>query len=192
MNKRRTFTPEQKSKIVMEVLREEITLNEIAAENEIHPNQLSLWKAEFIRNAARAFSKETDEIEKVKQSYEKEKDELLRQIGQLSYEVTWIKKNLADSKSREVRMNMVDKNDKKLSITKQAELLSVNRTSLYYKPVPISNEEYRIKRIIDEVYTAHPEYGYRRMTIILNRDYGICINQKRTRRYMWQMNIHGF
>jgi len=57
MNKRRRFTPEQKAKIVMEVLREERTLNEIAAENEIHPNQLSRWKAEFIRNAARAFSK---------------------------------------------------------------------------------------------------------------------------------------
>lgn len=76
----------------MEVLREEKTLNEIAAEYEVHPNQLSRWKAEFISNAARAFSKETDEVEKVKQSYEKEKDELLKQIGQLSYEVSWMKK----------------------------------------------------------------------------------------------------
>jgi transposase len=92
MNKRRSFTPEQKSKIVIEVLREEKTLNEIAAEYEIHPNQISRWKAEFLKNAARAFSKEIDEVEKVKQSYEKEKDELLRQIGQLSYEVTWLKK----------------------------------------------------------------------------------------------------
>jgi transposase len=92
MNKRRSFTPEQKSKIVIEVLREEKTVNEIAAEYEIHPNQISRWKAEFINNAARAFSKEIDEVEKVKQSYEKEKDELLRQIGQLSYEVTWLKK----------------------------------------------------------------------------------------------------
>ena len=38
------------------------------------------------------FSKEIDEVEKVKQSYEKEKDELLKQIGQLSYEVAWLKK----------------------------------------------------------------------------------------------------
>ena len=94
MNKRRSFTPEQKSKIVIEVLREEKTVNEIAAEHEIHPNQISRWKAEFINNAARAFSKEIDEVEKVKQSYEKEKDELLRQIGQLSCEVTWLKKKI--------------------------------------------------------------------------------------------------
>jgi len=92
MEKRRNFKPEEKAKIVMEVLKEDRTLNEIAAEHEVHPNQLSRWKAEFIQNAARAFSKETDEIEKVKQSYEKEKDELLRQIGQLSYEVSWLKK----------------------------------------------------------------------------------------------------
>ena len=92
MEKRRNFKPEEKAKNVIEILKEEKTLNEIAAEYEIHPNQLSRWKAEFLNNAGRAFSKETDEIEKVKQSYEKEKDELLRQIGQLSYEVTWLKK----------------------------------------------------------------------------------------------------
>lgn len=60
-------------------------------------------------------------------------------------------------------MNMIDRNNKKLSISRQAKFLGINRASLYYKPVPISDDEYLIKRIIDEVYTAHPEYGYRRM-----------------------------
>lgn len=192
MEKRRNFKPEEKAKIVIEILKEEKTLNEIAAEYEIHPNQLSRWKAEFLNNAGRAFSKETDEIEKVKQSYEKEKDELLRQIGQLSYEVTWLKKNLANSKSREDRINMIERDNKKLSISKQAKLLSLNRTSLYYKPVPVNDEELQIKRLIDEIYTKHPEHGYRRMTTILNRDYGVVINRKRTRRYMREMGIHGF
>jgi len=92
MEKRRNFKPEEKAKIVIEILKEEKTLNEIAAEYEIHPNLLSRWKTEFINNAGRVFSKEIDEVEKVKQSYEKEKDELLKQIGQLSYEVAWLKK----------------------------------------------------------------------------------------------------
>jgi len=65
MEKRRHFTPEEKAKIVIEVLREEKTLNEIAAEYEIHPNQLSRWKAEFLNNAARAFSKEAEEVDVV-------------------------------------------------------------------------------------------------------------------------------
>jgi putative transposase len=102
------------------------------------------------------------------------------------------KKNLAESKPRKERMDMIDKNDRKLSISKQAELLNINRTSLYYKPVPVSDEEYWIKRIIDEVYTEHPEYGYRRMNVVLNRDYDIHINPKRTKRYMREMGIHGF
>lgn len=103
-----------------------------------------------------------------------------------------LKKNLADSKTRKERMKMIDKSNKKLSISRQAKLLSLNRTSLYYKCAPIRDEEYVIKGIIDEVYTAHPEYGYRRMTAILNREYGILINRKRTRRYMREMGIHGF
>ena len=53
MNKRRNFTPEQKAKIILEVLREEKTLNKNAAEYEIHPNMISRWKAEFINNAAK-------------------------------------------------------------------------------------------------------------------------------------------
>jgi len=103
-----------------------------------------------------------------------------------------LKKNLASSKSREDRMKMIDRNEKKLSITRQAELLSLNRTSVYYKPAPVNEEEYLIKRIIDEIYASYPEYGYRRMTSILNKDYHIHINRKRTRRYMREMGIHGF
>ena len=121
-----------------------------------------------------------------------EKDELLKQIGQLSYEVALLKKNLADSKSIEDRMKMIDREEKKMCITKQAEPLGINRTSLYYKSVPVNDEEYLIKHVIDEIYMAHPEYGYRRMTNILSRDYHIRINRKRTRRYMREMCIHGF
>lgn len=87
---------------------------------------------------------------------------------------------------------MIDKANKKLSIRRQADLLSINRTSLYYRPALISDEELRIKKLIDEIYTAHPEFGYRRMTKILNRDYHVGINQKRTRKYMREMGIHGF
>jgi putative transposase len=89
-------------------------------------------------------------------------------------------------------MAMVKKGDKKLSIARQAELLDINRTSLYYRPVPISREELDIKQLIDEIYTKHPEYGYRKMTKVLRNKHNIIINCKRTRRYMREMGIHGF
>ena len=44
---RRQFTPEFKTKIVVELLREEKPLGELAAEHEISPNQLRNWKREF-------------------------------------------------------------------------------------------------------------------------------------------------
>ncbi|MGI6751579.1 MAG: transposase [Anaerovoracaceae bacterium] len=56
MAKRRTFSPEFKSKLVLEVLREERPLGEIANEHDISPNQLRNWKVEFLKNAPRAFS----------------------------------------------------------------------------------------------------------------------------------------
>jgi len=92
MEKRRKFTPKEKAQIVLEALREDKTLSQIAAEYQVHPNLISRWKADFMNNADKVFSKEASEAEKIKQEYEQEKDELLRQIGQLSYEVNWLKK----------------------------------------------------------------------------------------------------
>jgi putative transposase len=68
-------------------------VNKIAAEYYTHPSQLSRWKSEFISNADRVFSKEAAEVGKVKQSYEKDKDEPPEQIGKLSYEIAWLKKS---------------------------------------------------------------------------------------------------
>ncbi len=92
MKKRRTFTPEQKTKIVLELLSEEYSLTEIAAKYEIQPAQITRWKSEFLKNASRAFSKEKDESEDLKKEYEAEVDELHRQLGQLTVENNWLKK----------------------------------------------------------------------------------------------------
>jgi putative transposase len=54
-----------------------------------------------------------------------------------------------------------------VSIRKQCELIGLNRSSFYYKPVPESEEDIRIKNLIDEIYTDKPFYGYRKMTVCL-------------------------
>ena len=92
MRKRRIFTPEQKAKIVIEVLSENQTLTEIAAKYELQPNQLTRWKSEFLQNAGRAFSKEVDEVAKLQKQHDEEVDELHRQLGQLTVEANWLKK----------------------------------------------------------------------------------------------------
>ena len=82
----------------------------------------------------------------------------------------------------------MDWQNRELTVSTQAELLSLNRSGLYYQPVPPSAEEVACKHRIDEIYTAHPYYGYRRIAAQLHRD-GQLINQKTVARYMQEMGL---
>jgi len=84
----------------------------------------------------------------------------------------------------------VERDEHELSLHVQAELLSLSRSSLYYQPVAPSAEEVALKHRIDELYTAHPFYGSRKLTILLAEE-GYPINRKRVQRYMREMGIHG-
>lgn len=61
MEKRNQYTSEFKTKVVLEVLREEQTVNEIAGKYEISPVMVSRWKAEFLERASMVFEKKTME-----------------------------------------------------------------------------------------------------------------------------------
>ena len=65
---------------------------------------------------------------------------------------------------------MVEPGHAQIALTVQAELLSLSRSSLYYQPVPPSREEVTIKHRIDEIYTAWPFYGSRRIREQLVRE----------------------
>lgn len=70
----------------------------------------------------------------------------------------------------------------------QAELLSLNRSSLYYQPIPPSAEEVALKHRIDKLYTDCPYYGYRRITAQLQRE-GLQVNHKAIARHMREMGL---
>lgn len=104
--KRKRYTPEEKSKIVLELLREDSTLNEIAQKYEVSPQLISRWKTEFIENMPAVFDKKSAEMEKIKKEHIAEKEELIQQIGQLSVEMNWLKKNNSRPRnSREKSIN---------------------------------------------------------------------------------------
>ena len=94
MNKRNNYSAEFKTKVVLEVLQEEATLNEIASHYDVNPVVISRWKSEFLERAADVFKKGPTEAEK-ELAVEKERVAVLeRKVGQLTYEVDWLKKNL--------------------------------------------------------------------------------------------------
>lgn len=99
------------------------------------------------------------------------------------------KKNLASELCSSQRRLLVDFEDTELPVSKQAELLGLSRTSLYYRPVPPSREDLDIKMHTDRIYTAHPEFGYRRICAWLDHYEDIHINHKTVYRHMREMGI---
>jgi len=84
-------------------------------------------------------------------------------------------------------LNFVKPN-KKLSIRRQCELLSVNRSNVYYKSVVESPENLSIMRLMDEHYLDHPTYGVLQMQDFLFSK-GYRVNHKRVRRLLRKMGL---
>ena len=91
--KRRTFTPEFKSKIVLEAIRGEKEINELASKYKLQPNLIRNWKREFLENASSIFDPNKDEKTKeIAAELQEENDELAKKVGRLTVHVDWLKK----------------------------------------------------------------------------------------------------
>ncbi len=110
------------------------------------------------------------------------------EIGRLTTQLSWLKKKLGSTLTRNERSSLVDWETKEVSIKTQASLLSLNRTSLYYEPKDPSDEEVDIKHRIDRLHLDYPSFGSRKITACLRR-MGYVVNRKRIRRYMRQMGV---
>ena len=85
------------------------------------------------------------------------------------------------------RQELVNK-EEVMSIRKQCEVLSVNRSGLYYAPVGESEENLEIMRKIDEHYLDHPAEGVLRVQDFLFT-LGFVANHKRVRRLLRLMGL---
>ena len=75
-----------------------------------------------------------------------------------------------------------------LSVSRQCELLGLNRSSYYYEPVGESAENLLLMRLIDKQYLQTPFYGVGQMTYYLRRS-GYRVNPKRVRRLLRKMDL---
>ena len=82
---------------------------------------------------------------------------------------------------------MLEKDHPELSLKTQAELLGLSYSSLFYEPVPPSPRELAIKRRIDEIYTACPFYGSRKMVFLLRPEFGV--SRPTVQAYMREMGV---
>jgi transposase-like protein len=84
------YAAEFKKKVVLEVLRGERTINELAIKFNLHPDMIRRWKNEAIEGIAQTFSKKTD---KKNVALQERVDYMEKKIGQLVLEIDFIKKN---------------------------------------------------------------------------------------------------
>lgn len=97
-----------------------------------------------------------------------------------------LKKYLDRTTKQSILQNLLT--TKELPLSTAAVLLDLNRTSIYYTPVGVSEEELACKKIIDRLHTDNPAWGARQMSAQLKRR-GYHIGRKKTRRYMTEMAI---
>ena len=88
---------------------------------------------------------------------------------------------------RPERMSLLDRGHREVSLTKQAMLLNVSRSGLYYRPT-VNPEDVKIRHAIDEIFTRHPFFGSRRIKDELE-NYQIFICRDQTRNHMRRMGL---
>lgn len=86
-------------------------------------------------------------------------------------------------------VELVDTENPVLSISRQAELVGLARSNIYYEPIGLTDNDRELMRAIDELYTEHPFYGSRRIAKELSRQRKTNINRKCVQRLMRVMGI---
>jgi putative transposase len=86
------------------------------------------------------------------------------------------------------RQALLDRKNSKLSVRRQCRLLGLARSSVYREPLPTAADDLALMRRIDELYTARPFLGSRRIAAMLGVE-AVSVNRKRVQRLMQLMGI---
>jgi putative transposase len=186
--KGQTYTAQQKTNIVLECLKEEKTLNELATEYKITPKTIQNWKKQFLDNAsiamepAKAVTEYKNEIEALKS----QNDALAKALGKATIKAEWAEGKLK-SLDYKTKKSLI-KSELYISIQDQCDALNISRSSFYYTPKPMSGCNLQILNAMDEIYTDNPDYGYRMIHRQLLED-GFNIGNNRVLKYMGILGI---
>ena len=88
-NRRRQHNANFKFQVALEAVKELKTINELASERSLHPNQVSQWKRQLLSEGATIFSNNGSRQQRKQEDRE---NELYEQIGRLKMELEWVKK----------------------------------------------------------------------------------------------------
>ena len=130
-NKKRSYSAQFKTKVVLEVLREDKTISELSVKYNITPKNIHNWKSTFLNNAELAMepSKAVSEYKDNEKQLRAKLDNYAKKVGELTLEKDFLEGKLV-SLALSTRKSMVDV-EHKLSMVRQCKLLQINRSGYY-------------------------------------------------------------
>jgi transposase len=88
---RKRYSTAFKTQVVLELLKEEQTVNQLAAQHGVHPTQLRDWKKQVLEGLPNLFE-QSPGLARQAAAQEREREELFAQIGRLTTQLAWLKK----------------------------------------------------------------------------------------------------
>ncbi|MFB3083491.1 MAG: IS3 family transposase [Gammaproteobacteria bacterium] len=180
---RRNHSAKFKSRVALAALKSEKTLVELSEQFDVHANQITEWKNQLLNSAEGVFLTKVERREL--ESGPSVKD-LQAKIGELTMEKDFLGRR-ARSKPRCERQAMIDREDV-LPVTRQAQLLNLSRSSVYYQPVAVSESDLALMRRIDELHLDHPFAGSRMLKKLLCAD-DFVVGRTHVRTLMRRMGV---
>ncbi|BCD90905.1 hypothetical protein fh0823_13680 [Francisella halioticida] len=186
-NKRKIYTVEFKTKVVLEVLGNDQTITQLSVKYNITPKNINNWKTAFLENAELAMdpSKSVSQYKKDNAKLQTKIDQYSKKVGQLTIEKEFLEGKLV-SLGLSDRKAMIDPKHK-LSVVKQSFLLEVSRAGLYYKPVVNEHKE-EVKAKLIQIHEEIPCYGYIKAHKQLIED-GFSICENTVQKYRKELGI---
>jgi transposase-like protein len=183
--RRRSFTPQFKAQVVLEVLSGQRSASESVRQHKLKPELISRWKDIALEGLEGLFqgddqqSRDQDRIAKLE-----------RMVGRLTMELEVAKKSLDLAPlGPEARREVVLMLAAEYPVRLICRATGWPRSSVYHDAAP-AGDEGRLRRALGRLAARWPTYGYRRLTVMLRRE-GWAVNGKRVRRLMAEMGLRG-
>ncbi|WP_456647380.1 MULTISPECIES: IS3 family transposase [unclassified Bradyrhizobium] len=179
---RRTHSPAFKAKVALAAIKGDRTLAQLAEHFDVHPNQITAWKAQLEGGASDVFgagpAASAGPAIDVKSLHAK--------IGELTLENGFFRRSAHQGGVAE-RKAMIDR-EHDLSITRQAEALNISRGSVYYLPRPVPSADLAIMQRLDRLHLEYPFAGSRMLRGLLAAE-GCKVGRRHVKTLMRRMGI---
>ena len=181
---RRNHSAAFKAKVAIAAIKGERTIAQIAEQFDVHPNQVTTWKAQLEGGAADVFDGGSGAATPAAPAVDVK--QLARQDRRADVGERFFRRRAHQGGIAE-RKAMIDR-DHALSVTKQAEAVGIARSTVYYLPRPVSAEDLALMKQIDLLHMEFPFAGSRMLRHLLAAK-GSKVGRRHVKTLMQRMGI---